>query len=161
MKVKGNFLDFQENKFFNGELTVQEGKIQSIKRNGNGADSALPYVLPGLIDAHVHIESTMVTPKYFASHVVKFGTLGVITDPHEISNVCGVEGFEFMYREAQNSPVEIHFGVPSCVPATPFETSGAEFDDKTIDFIFSKFETVALAEMMNFPGVINGFSDII
>ena len=101
MKVKGNFLDFRESKFFIGELTVQNGRIESLKRFWEGSDPTLPFVLPGLIDAHVHIESTMVTPKYFASHVVKFGTVGVVTDPHEISNVCGVDGFDYMYNEAQ------------------------------------------------------------
>ncbi|ALO15694.1 Adenine deaminase [Salinivirga cyanobacteriivorans] len=160
MKVRGNFLDFRGSKFFIGELAVQNGKIGSIKRFGEGTDPALPFILPGLIDAHVHIESTMVTPKYFAGHVVKFGTVGVVTDPHEISNVCGVEGFEYMYNEARNTPLGVYFGVPSCVPATPFESSGATFDADTINYIFENYDTVALSEMMNFPGVVNGVPDV-
>ena len=160
MKVKGNFLDFRESKFFIGELTVQNGRIESLKRFWEGSDPTLPFVLPGLIDAHVHIESTMVTPKYFASHVVKFGTVGVVTDPHEISNVCGVDGFDYMYNEARNAPLGVYFGVPSCVPATPFESSGAVFDADTINHIFQNYNTVALSEMMNFPGVVNTVPDV-
>ncbi len=161
MQIIGNIIDVIQEKIFKAELIIKGDKIKNIKVLSDLEQEGIPYILPGFVDSHVHIESSMVTPKYFANQVKKFGTLGVITDPHEISNVCGLEGFDFMYREAQNSPIEIHFGVPSCVPATPFETSGAEFDDKTIDFIFSKYNTVALAEMMNFPGVVNDFPDVL
>lgn len=161
MQITGNIIDVIQQRIFKGELLISQDKIKKINVLKDKAEEGLPYILPGFIDAHVHIESSMVTPMYFANHVKKFGTLGVITDPHEISNVCGVEGFDYMYKEARNSPIDIYFGVPSCVPATPFETSGAEFNDKTIDHIFTNYETVALAEMMNFPGVINRFPNVI
>jgi adenine deaminase len=160
MKITGNIVDAIKKKIFKAELLIEGNTIFKINDLGK-EDPSLAYLLPGFVDAHVHIESTMVTPYYFANHVKQFGTLGVVTDPHEISNVCGVDGFDFMYREAQNTEINIFFGVPSCVPATPFETSGAEFDADIIDGIFKNYNVVALSEMMNFPGVVNGFTDVI
>lgn len=159
MKITGNVVDVNQQKIYKAELTINDSKIFEIKELG-GEDFSFPYILPGLIDAHVHIESSMVTPVYFANHVKKFGTLGVVTDPHEISNVCGVKGFDYMYNEAKSADIQIFFGVPSCVPATPFETSGAEFNTDIINDIFEKYDVVALSEMMNFPGVVNGFADV-
>jgi adenine deaminase len=159
MKLLGNIVDVIQQQIYKAELLISDDKILKINNIGE-EDSSLNYFLPGFIDAHVHIESTMVTPVYFANHVKKFGTLGVVTDPHEISNVCGVDGFDYMYKEASKSPIGIFFGVPSCVPATPFETSGAEFSAKTINQIFEKYNVVALSEMMNFPGVVNKFEDV-
>ncbi len=160
MEYKGNVIDFKNRKFYAGKITVENGKIRNITKIKADIDDSLSFILPGLIDAHVHIESSMITPQYFGHHVAKFGTIGVVTDPHEISNVCGKAGFEYMYNEAQYSPVNIYFGVPSCVPATPFESSGAVFDPDTIDQLFQNYNTVALSEMMNFPGVINRIEDI-
>lgn len=160
MKLLGNVVDVIQQKVFKAELLITDNKILQVNNIG-GEDTSLNYYMPGFIDAHVHIESTMVTPVYFANYVKRFGTLGVVTDPHEISNVCGMDGFDYMYNEAANSPIGIFFGVPSCVPATPFETSGAVFDAKHIKGIFEKYDVVALSEMMNFPGVVNGFDDVL
>lgn len=160
MNITGNIVGVLQRRIYKAELQIRDDKIFKINFLGE-EDSSFPYILPGFIDAHVHIESTMVTPVYFAEHVKQFGTVGVVTDPHEISNVCGVAGFEYMYNEAKNSPIGIYFGVPSCVPATPFETSGAVFDANVIKKIFENYEVVALSEMMNFPGVINKFDDVI
>jgi adenine deaminase len=160
MRIIGNIVDVFQQKIYKAELFIKDNKIFEIKELGV-EDNSISYILPGLIDAHVHIESTMVTPVYFASHVKKYGTLGVVTDPHEISNVCGVDGFKYMYNEGKAADIQIFFGVPSCVPATPFETSGAIFDAEIIDGIFQKYDVVALSEMMNFPGVVHGFDDVV
>lgn len=159
-KFIGNIVDVRNSEIYYGNVIVDKGIIASIERFGE-EDSVKPYILPGFIDAHVHIESSMVTPGYFAEHVVKYGTVGVIADPHEISNVCGIDGFDYMYTEAENAPVNIFYAVPSCVPATPFETSGANFSAEIIQRVFENYNVVALAEMMNFPGVINQFPDVI
>lgn len=160
MKITGNIVSVEHHEIFAGEIHVEGNRIKKIVVLKKKPDPSMSYILPGFIDAHVHIESTMVTPQYFANHVVQFGTLGVVTDPHEISNVCGIEGFDYMYREGQKAPINIHFGIPSCVPATPFESSGAIFDPGAIEYLFNKYEAVALSEMMNFPGVVNGFPDV-
>lgn len=159
-EVYGNIVDLEHNEIFSGVVYVENSKITRIERRGT-EDKSLSYILPGFIDAHVHIESTMVTPLYFANHVKKFGTIGVIADPHEISNVCGVDGFDYMYNEAKSAPIKIFYGIPSCVPATPFETSGADFSASVIDDLFKKYEVVSLSEMMNFPGVIYRNSDVL
>lgn len=113
------------------------------------------YACPGLIDAHVHIESSMVTPSLFAHAILPTGATTVITDPHEIANVSGIEGIEFMQSQSQGLPVDIHFMIPSCVPATPFETSGAILEAKDIEPFSKKKNVLGLAEVMNFPGILN------
>lgn len=113
------------------------------------------YVAPGLIDAHVHIESTMVTPERFGQVVLPFGTTGIVTDPHEIANVLGLDGIRYMIRSAQNQPANIFFTLPSCVPATGMETAGADLGAEDLNGLMDEDMVVALGEMMNFPGVIH------
>ncbi|MBF0203437.1 MAG: adenine deaminase [Desulfamplus sp.] len=118
------------------------------------------YLSPGFIDAHVHIESSMVTPEQFAKGVVPFGTTTVVADPHEIANVMGIAGIEYMMKSAQNQPMNILFSLPSCVPATNMETSGAVLDASVIAPLMKHDRIVALAEMMNYPGVIYAEPDV-
>lgn len=118
-------------------------------------------LVPGFIDSHIHIESSMLTPAQFAKIAVRHGTTSVVCDPHEIANVCGIEGIEFMIGNAQTVPFNFYFSAPSCVPATVFETSGATLDADDIEYLLKKDEIVALGEMMNFPGVLNGDEDVL
>jgi adenine deaminase len=118
-------------------------------------------MIPGFIDSHIHIESSMVTPAQFARIAVRHGTTAVVCDPHEIANVLGIEGVELMIENASKVPFNFYFAAPSCVPATSFETSGAILDSSDIDYLLQKDEIVALGEMMNFPGVINGDEEVL
>ena len=118
-------------------------------------------MLPGFIDSHIHIESSMLTPAQFAKIAVRHGTTSVVCDPHEIANVCGIEGIEFMIENASHVPFNFYFTAPSCVPATAFETSGAVLDSNDIEYLLKKDEVVALGEMMNFPGVLSGDKEVI
>ena len=118
-------------------------------------------LLPGFIDAHIHIESSTLTPAQFAKAAVRHGTTSVVCDPHEIANVCGIEGIEFMIENASTVPFNFYFSAPSCVPATSFETSGAVLNSDDIEYLLQKDEIVALGEMMNFPGVINGDEEVL
>lgn len=114
------------------------------------------YILPGFVDAHVHIESSMLVPSQFAKVAVKHGTVAVVSDPHEIANVCGVDGVLFMIENGKKVPFLFHFGAPSCVPATSFESSGSILDDKAVEALLKRDDIYFLAEMMNFPGAVNG-----
>ena len=118
-------------------------------------------ILPGFIDSHIHIESSMITPAQFAKIAVRHGTTSVVCDPHEIANVLGIEGVELMIENAEEVPFNFYFTAPSCVPATPFETSGAVIDSSGIEYLLKKEEVVALGEMMNYPGVINGDEEVL
>jgi len=125
------------------------------------SDDVFGYILPGLIDSHIHIESSMLVPSRFSEFALKHGVVSVVADPHEISNVLGVDGFSFMLEDSKMTPLKIHFAVPSCVPATSFETSGAVFSPQVVDDLLSYPKVVALGEMMNFPGVIHNDKDVI
>lgn len=118
-------------------------------------------MLPGFIDSHIHIESSMITPAQFAKIAVRHGTTSVVCDPHEIANVLGIDGIELMIENSKTVPFNFYFAAPSCVPATPFETSGAIIDSSDIEYLLKKDEIVALGEMMNFPGVINGDVEVL
>ena len=150
--VCGKIIDFKRRVFFNGCLTVDGGIIKSIEEIDEKFDQ---YILPGLVDAHVHVESSMLIPSRFASMVVKHGTVGVVSDPHEIANVVGESGIEFMIEDAQNVPLKFFFGAPSCVPATNLETSGAVLDVENVHNLLQSEDIWFLSEMMNFPGVIH------
>ena len=150
--VAGNVVDIISKKIFKGEVTVQDGLITLIKEVDDAPDC---YILPGLVDSHVHIESSLLIPSRFADLVVRKGTLGIVTDPHEIANVLGEIGIDFMINDARKTPLEIRFGVPSCVPATPFETSGFTLGANKVESLLKREEVVCLAELMDFPGVIN------
>jgi len=151
MKISGKILDLYERRIFTGVITVKDGKIEKIENAENVPDV---YIMPGLVDAHVHIESSMLTPSHFAVAVVKHGTIAVVTDPHEIANVLGIQGVKFMLDNADTVPVKMMFGAPSCVPATNSESSGARIDADGIIELFKDKRIGYLAEMMNFPGVI-------
>ncbi len=154
VKVKGNIVDIKSKEIFYGEVTVEQGKIHSVKKLSDGKKDA-PFIMPGFIDAHVHIESSMLIPSEFAKLAVVHGTVATISDPHEIANVCGIEGVEYMIENGRTVPFKFNFGAPSCVPATVFETAGATLDATAVDNLLAKNEILYLSEMMNFPGVLN------
>lgn len=149
--IKSNLIDVVSKEIYAAEITITNNKIASIKKI---EEKLTTYVLPGFIDAHVHIESSMLVPTEFARIAVTHGTVGTISDPHEIANVLGVAGVDYMIDNANQVPFHFYFGAPSCVPATNFETAGAVIDSNDIDKLLARKEIVYLAEMMNFPGVI-------
>lgn len=149
--VKSNLIDLVAKEIYPAEVVVSEGRIKSVVRLKEIFTS---YILPGFIDSHVHVESSMLVPAEFARIAVTHGTVGTISDPHEIANVLGVAGVDYMIDNAKQVPFHFYFGAPSCVPATNFETAGAVIDSNDIDKLLARKEIVYLAEMMNFPGVI-------
>lgn len=156
-KYMGIIVDAISRRQFKGEITVENGKIIRVEEKEHDNEQ---YILPGLVDAHVHIESSMTVPSVFARMAVAKGTVAVVSDPHEIANVMGEEGIEFMLEDSKKSPLKVYFGVPSCVPATPFESSGAVLDRNAVDRLLAKDDLHYLSEMMNFPGVISEFPDV-
>ena len=156
-KYQGIIVDAISRRKFKGEITVENGKIISIEEKEHDNEQ---YILPGLVDAHVHIESSMTVPSAFARMVVARGTVAVVSDPHEIANVMGEEGIEYMLEDAKKAPLKVFFGVPSCVPATPFESAGAVLDAEAVDRLLARKDLYYLSEMMNFPGVILGFPEV-
>lgn len=157
------YLNVFSNEFLCGDIAVANGLIAGVgKYNGKTEiDVSGKLVLPGFIDAHIHLESSMVTPAEFAKAVVAHGTTTVITDPHEITNVMGIDGVEYMIQASQNLPIDVHFMMPSCVPATEIDESGAELDCKDIDLYLNNKKVLGLAEMMNYVGVINGDKNVL
>jgi len=152
-KVSGNIVDIVEQNIFFGEIAVEAGKIKSITKISEQRDGA-HFISPGFIDSHVHIESSMLIPSEFARLAVVHGTVATISDPHEIANVCGMEGVEFMIENGNTVPFKFNFGAPSCVPATTFETAGAELNHHDVKALLARPEIKYLSEMMNFPGVL-------
>ena len=154
MKVHGQIVDIKNKKVYPGQLTVVNGKIESIVE----IDQAPPhYIMPGFVDAHIHIESSLLVPTEFARMAVVHGTVATVSDPHEIGNVLGTKGVMYMIENGEKVPFKFNFGAPSCVPATTFETAGAEIDTNEVDALLSDSRIKYLAEMMNWPGVL--FSD--
>ncbi len=149
--IKANLINVVAKTTYPAEVIISNGKISSITKLNETLNT---YILPGFIDAHVHVESSMLVPSEFARIAVTHGTVGTISDPHEIANVLGVAGVDYMIDNAKQVPFHFYFGAPSCVPATSFETSGAIINSDDIDKLLSRKEIVYLAEMMNFPGVI-------
>lgn len=158
MKVKGNLVDIHKRCIFPAVIAIHNSRISDISKNEEKMNN---FILPGLIDSHVHIESSMLTPSFFAEAAVRHGTIGAISDPHEIANVMGLEGIEFMIKDGSKSPLYFWFGAPSCVPATDFETSGAEIGSREVCELLLRNEIKYLSEMMNFPGVINSDRKVI
>ena len=156
-KYLGIIVDAVSRRQFKGEITVENGKIIRVEEKEHDNDQ---YILPGLVDAHVHIESSMTVPSVFARMAVAKGTVAVVSDPHEIANVMGEEGIDYMLEDSKRSPLKVFFGVPSCVPATPFESAGAVLDAEAVDRMLAREELYYLSEMMNFPGVILGFPEV-
>lgn len=156
--IGGNIVDIHNEEIYPGIIYYSSSGIDRIKRV---QESFNHYILPGFIDAHVHIESSMLVPSSFSRLVVPRGTIAVVADPHEIANVLGVEGVEYMIDEAGKTPLKCFFGAPSCVPATPLESSGAIIDSSAIEKLLDKSEVKFLSEMMNFPGVVYGDVEVI
>ncbi|MEO6136899.1 MAG: adenine deaminase [Ginsengibacter sp.] len=158
--VKGNIVDIISKKIFFGEIQIEGGIITSIIELDK-ANSDFAFILPGFIDAHVHIESSMLVPSEFAKLAVVHGTVATVSDPHEIANVCGMEGVKYMIENGKTVPFKFHFGAPSCVPATIFETAGASIDSGAIDILLADDDIFYLSEMMNFPGVLHHDEEVI
>lgn len=158
--IKANLIDLHNREIFYATVQIQNGIIVQILNHGAPLPNA-PYILPGFIDAHVHIESSMLTPYEFSRAALIHGTIATISDPHEIANVMGMDGINFMIESASTTPMHIHLGAPSCVPATLFETAGASITAKDIAPYFLNGKLKYLAEVMNFPGVISGDADML
>jgi adenine deaminase len=156
--IQGNLVDIHQKKIYPAELIIENRKIHSVKEIAKAPDQ---YILPGFIDAHVHVESSMLIPSEFARAAVVHGTVATISDPHEIANVIGVAGVEYMLDNAAKVPFHFFFGAPSCVPATSFETAGAVIHSGHIEQLMARPEIVYLAEMMNFPGVIYNDEEVL
>ncbi|MDB3913701.1 adenine deaminase [Flavobacteriaceae bacterium] len=151
MNVKGNIVDILNKRIFKGEVCIENGRISAIKEVNHKVEN---YILPGFIDAHIHIESSMVVPSEFAKIALIHGTVATVSDPHEIANVLGVKGVDFMIKNGKKVPLKFNFGAPSCVPATSFESAGAVINTDDIQKMMANPDIKYLAEMMNYPGVL-------
>ena len=150
--ISGNIVDVVKRTVSKGIVTIENGRIKSIEPADEVDDR---FIIPGLVDAHIHIESSMMLPAEFARYSVVHGTVACVCDPHEIANVCGIDGVDYMIENGKQSPMKFYFGAPSCVPSTKFETSGAELDADAVEQLLQREDIYFLAEMMNFPGVIH------
>jgi len=153
MKVSGNIVDVLSRKIFPGTLEVQDGKILRISHHKGSHDC---FIIPGFVDAHIHVESSMLVPSEFARIAVTHGTVATVSDPHEIANVLGSDGVRFMVKNGLQTPFKFFFGVPSCVPASPFETSGATIGPAAVEELILHDGMTFLGEVMNVPGVLTG-----
>ena len=160
--IKGNMVDSINRTIIPVTMNFQFGKIVSIQATeSSNIDPALPFIIPGFIDAHVHIESSMLIPSEFARLAVVHGTVATVSDPHEIANVCGMEGVQFMIEDGKKVPFKFYFGAPSCVPATTFETAGDELNSEQVKTLLELPDVKYLSEMMNFPGAIAGEEEVL
>ncbi len=150
--LSGNIVDLHANEIFKGTVYVNEGRVSKVVKEEVEGDN---YILPGLIDSHIHIESSMLIPSEFAKLAVVHGTVATVSDPHEIANVLGIDGVKYMIANGNKVPFKFYFGASACVPATPFETSGFQFHEEEMEELLGMKEIKYLSEMMNFPGVIN------
>ncbi len=155
---KGNLIDVWNRKVFPAKITVADGIIQKIEEV---AESFTHYILPGFVDAHIHIESSMLTPYEFAKVALAHGTVATVSDPHEIANVCGMEGVMYMLENAKEAKLKFNFGAPSCVPATNFETAGATLNATDVEQLLKRDDIKYLSEMMNYPGVLFGDEQVL
>ncbi len=151
MTISSNIIDIPNRSIFHGTVTIENGKIKSIQPTEGQSDH---FLLPGFVDAHIHIESSMLVPSEFARLAVLQGTVATVSDPHEIANVMGIEGVEYMINNGKQVPFKFNFGAPSCVPATTFETAGATIDVEGVRQLLENPDIKYLAEMMNYPGVL-------
>ncbi len=151
MILEGNIVDIHNKRIFKGRVTIKNNEIVEIKEEYVSSDT---FILPGFVDSHIHIESSMLIPSRFAHIAVNHGTISTVSDPHEIANVLGVEGVLFMLDNAKDVPLKFNFGAPSCVPATSFETAGAHLDAEDIRMLMNREDIKYLTEMMNYPGVL-------
>ncbi len=153
-ELQGNYVDIRQRKIFYAAVTINNGIIQSVQALEQGEKAGQPFILPGFVDSHVHIESSMLVPAEFARLAVVHGTVATISDPHEIANVCGKQGVTYMIENGKTVPFKFHFGAPSCVPATVFETAGDTLDAEDVKELLHNPDIYYLSEMMNFPGVL-------
>ena len=160
IQLLGNRVDILSQKIDYSEITIRNGKIETIRVLHDGPKAWASYILPGFIDSHVHIESSMLIPAEFAKLAVVHGTVATISDPHEIANVCGVKGVQFMIENGKQVPFKFHFGAPSCVPATQFETAGDSINSDAVDALLASEDIYYLSEMMNYPGVLQGDAEV-
>lgn len=160
LQIKGNLVDIENEQVYPVVLHVMDGKIGDIEPLGVSHD-ALPFLVPGFTDSHVHIESSMLVPSEFARLAVVHGTVATVSDPHEIANVCGMAGVEFMIENGKTVPFKFNFGAPSCVPATVFETAGASLNAADVEALLDREDIRYLSEMMNFPGVLSGDEQVL
>ncbi|RLD31006.1 MAG: adenine deaminase, partial [Bacteroidetes bacterium] len=151
--LSGNIVDLRAETIFKGRVHVEDGIIVKVEEDNTVTEDH--YILPGLVDAHIHIESSMLIPSEFARLASVHGTVATVSDPHEIANVLGIEGINYMIANGKKVPFKFYFGASSCVPATPFETAGFELGVEQLDELLAKDEIKYMSEMMNFPGVIN------
>ena len=158
--IKGNIVDIESREIFFGELHIEDGLIKSVQKIDE-TQKNFPYLLPGFIDAHVHIESSMLTPSEFAKLAVVHGTVATVSDPHEIANVCGTSGVEYMIKNSKQVSFKFYFGAPSCVPATVFETAGDALNATAVDRLLANDDIYYLSEMMNFPGVLHKDDEVL
>ncbi len=152
--VTGNLVDVWQKSIYQAEIKIENGIISSITKIGEDLPVVGAFILPGFVDSHVHIESSMLIPSEFARLAVVHGSVGTVSDPHEIANVCGMEGVDFMIENGKQVPFKFNFGAPSCVPATIFETAGAALNSEEVKTLLARDEIKYLSEMMNFPGVL-------
>ncbi len=155
----GKYLDVESGEFVEGDIAIKDGKIVGINKDCSSKeekDIKGKYIVPGFIDGHIHLESSVISPEDFAKIASIHGTTTVVTDPHEITNVCGIDGIKYMLQKTKNLPISVYFMVPSCVPSTEFDESAAELDsaDTAECFKLDKERILGLAEMMNYPGVL-------
>ncbi|MFR9661971.1 MAG: amidohydrolase family protein, partial [Rikenellaceae bacterium] len=157
MRVEGKIVDVLEREIFSGSIDIEDGRIVNISRHATPAEE---YIIPGFIDAHLHIESSLLTPENFGALVVKHGTIGVVADPHEIANVVGRAGVDFMIESSRRTPLRSHFMIPSSVPATPFDVTGGTLSAADVEQMASSGLFVGLAEVMNVQGVVMGDGEL-
>src|SRR6056297_4259001 len=159
-ELTGTILDPVNRRSFPGKITFHNGIILSVHEiPGDSAEKRI--IAPGFVDSHIHIESSMLAPSEFARLAVQHGTVATVSDPHEIANVCGIEGVEYMIENGNKVPLKFYFGAPSCVPATPFETAGAVLDVDAVKKLLEREEIHYLSEMMNWPGVLNDDPEVL
>ncbi len=158
--IIGNLVDVHQKKIYAAEIKVEGERIASIIPINKSTNQPIIYILPGFIDAHIHIESSMLIPSEFARLAVVHGTVATVSDPHEIANVCGLKGVEFMIENGKTVPFKFNFGAPSCVPATTFETAGAEVNSTDVEELLRREDVLYLSEMMNFPGVLHSDAEV-
>ena len=157
MRISGNVVDVLNSRIYPAILEISDGRIVDIKETGEKYEN---YIIPGFVDSHIHIESSMLTPSEFGRVAVIHGTVAALSDPHEIANVLGIEGIKYMIEDAKKSPLKFYFGAPSCVPASDFETNGATIGAREIEELMKMDDIKFLGEVMNFPGVIRGEKEI-
>ena len=151
-KQSGKIVDVVNRRIFNGTLVIENGRIKEVIEEETTSDD---FLLPGFVDSHIHIESSMLTPYEFARIALTHGTVATVSDPHEIANVCGTAGVHYMLDNAKAAGLKFHFGAPSCVPATTFETAGAMINAEGVNDLLKRSDIFYLSEMMNYPGVLH------